>query len=216
MFLPNSLLFMSFFRESIWYVGCFSTLYFGSYCFVTDCVVTLLLITEAGTKTNCSVLGQMINDRRCNDGQYLQYFSDDRIFFPCFQVVLFSHNNQISSWNFTTWCLLRACKFPLSRFTKHSHKNRINSFGQDWAKWLLHLRLEHLEGRENLCVHRPKSLNYLNILEWKILTDQIHCLCINVIYRLLAATNHSTNDQREQTLHLDIIKLALNPDPTVC
>ena len=41
-------------------------------------------------------------------------------------------------------------------------------------------------------------------------------LCNNAIYRLSAATNQSTNDQREQTLHLDTSQLALNQDPTVC
>ena len=77
-------------------------------------------------------------------------------------------------------------------------------------------RLEHLESREILCVHRPKSLNALNVRECKILTEQNHCLCNNVIYRLSAATNQSTNDQREWTLHLNISQLALNHDPTAC
>ena len=45
-----------------------STLQFGSSCFVTDCVFTLLLYTEAGTRTNCSISIQMINDGRYNDG----------------------------------------------------------------------------------------------------------------------------------------------------
>ena len=62
--LQNNFLFTSFLSESIWYVGGCSALYFGSYCFVTD---TLLLYTEAGTRTNCSISRQMINDGRCND-----------------------------------------------------------------------------------------------------------------------------------------------------
>ena len=77
-------------------------------------------------------------------------------------------------------------------------------------------RLEHLESREILCVHRPKFLNALNVREDKILTEQIHSLCNNVIYRLSAATNQSTNNQREQTLHLATSQLALTRDPTVC
>ena len=76
-------------------------------------------------------------------------------------------------------------------------------------------RLEHLESKKILCVHRVKSVNALNDREYKILTEQIHCLCMNVIYRSSAATNRSTNDQSEQTLHLDDIQLALNQDPTV-
>ena len=47
--LPNSFLLMSLFRESIWYVGGCSAFYFESSCFVTDCVVTILLYTEAGS-----------------------------------------------------------------------------------------------------------------------------------------------------------------------
>ena len=76
-------------------------------------------------------------------------------------------------------------------------------------------RLEHLKSREILCVHRPKSLNVLNVREYKILTEKIHCLLNNVIYRLSVATNQSTNDQRGQKLHLDTSQLALNQDPTV-
>ena len=77
-------------------------------------------------------------------------------------------------------------------------------------------QLEHLESREILCVHRPKSLKALNDRGYKILTEQIHCLCNNVIYCLSAATNQSTNDQKEQTLHLDTSQLARHQGPTVC
>ena len=76
-------------------------------------------------------------------------------------------------------------------------------------------RLEHLESQESLCVHRPKSLNAFNVREYKSLTEQIHCLCNNVIYRLSAATNQSTNDQREQKLLPDTLQLPLNQDSTV-
>ena len=72
--LPNSFLLMSVFGESIWYVGFCSGLYFGSSCFVTNSVVTLLFYTEAETRTNCSRSRQMIIDGRCNDGQQLQSF----------------------------------------------------------------------------------------------------------------------------------------------
>ena len=76
--------------------------------------------------------------------------------------------------------------------------------------------LEHLESRETLCVRRSKSLDALNVREYKILTEQNRCLCNNVIYRLSAATNQSKNDQRGQRLHLDTSLLALIQDPTVC
>ena len=64
--LENNFLFISFLSESIWYVGGCSAFYFGSSCFVTD--FALLLYTEAGTRTNCSISRQMINDGRCKDG----------------------------------------------------------------------------------------------------------------------------------------------------
>ena len=76
-------------------------------------------------------------------------------------------------------------------------------------------RFEHLESREILFGHRPKTLNGLNVREYKILTKQIHCLFNNVICRLSAATNQSTNDQREHRLHVDTSQLALKQDPTV-
>ena len=129
--LPNSFLLTSLFRESTWYVGGFSALYFGNSCFVTDWVVTFLLYTETGTRTNCSLSRQMFIDWRCNDCYSMQSFSENRTFLFCFQVVLFNNSNQTSSRNFTTSCLSMVCKFPLSRFTMHSHRKRINSFGQD-------------------------------------------------------------------------------------
>ena len=60
---------MSLFRESIWYVGGCTALYFGSSCFVTGRVVTLLLYTESGTRTNCSTSRQTIDDGKCKDGK---------------------------------------------------------------------------------------------------------------------------------------------------
>ena len=63
--LPNSFLLVSLFSESMWYVGGCSALLFGSSCFVADFVVTLLLYTEAGTRTICSISKQMINDGSC-------------------------------------------------------------------------------------------------------------------------------------------------------
>ena len=77
-------------------------------------------------------------------------------------------------------------------------------------------RMEHLVSREILCFHRPKSLNSSDDREFKISTEQIHCLCNKLIYRPSAETNQSTNDQKEQTLHFDTSQLALNQDPAVC
>ena len=77
-------------------------------------------------------------------------------------------------------------------------------------------RLENMESREILCVHRPKILTVSASPGYKNLREGIRCLYNNVIDRLCVATNQSTNDQREQTLHLDTSQLVLNQDPTVC
>ena len=209
---------MSLFRESIWYLGGCSALCFGSSWFVTDCVVPLSLYTEAGTIRNCSILRQMINDGGIMTVISCNNFSDDRTFLLQFQVVLPSNINQILSWNFITWCLFLVCKFPLSRFTMRLHRKWTNSFGRDWRKWRLHLRESDWNTWrvEIFSVHCPNFLNALNDPEYKSWTEQNHCLCNIVNYRLSAATNQSKKYQREQPLHLDTSQLALNQDPSVC
>ena len=76
--------------------------------------------------------------------------------------------------------------------------------------------LKHLESRETLCVHRPKLLTVSAGQGYKFFREWLRCLYNNVIDRLCVATNQSTNDQREQTLHLDTSQIVLNQDPTVC
>ena len=139
--LSNSFLLMSVVRESVWDVGGCSALYFGISCFVTDIAQSHSCYTQKLGKEQTApfqdkwlMTGGEMMAFSCN------LFSDDRTFLLCFQVVLFTDNGQTSSWNFTTWCHFMGCKFPFSRFTMHSHRNRINSFGQDWRKWFLHLR----------------------------------------------------------------------------
>ena len=77
-------------------------------------------------------------------------------------------------------------------------------------------RLEHLESRAILCVHRRNFSTVSAGLGYKILREWIRCFYNNVIDRLCVATNQSTNDQREQTLHLDTSQLVPNQVPTVC
>ena len=137
--LPNSFLLMSLFRESKWYVGGCSALYFGSSCFVRNFVVTLLWVCtqKLGQEQTAPCQDKWLMTGGVMTANSCQPFSDDRTFPICFQIVLFSDSSQTSSWNFTTWCLFTTCKFPLSRFTMHSQRNRTNSFGQDWRKWPL-------------------------------------------------------------------------------
>ena len=75
---------------------------------------------------------------------------------------------------------------------------------------------EHLESREILCVDRPKNLTVSAGPGFEISREWIRCLHNDVIDRLCVATDQLTNDQREQTLHLDTNQLVLNKDPTVC
>ena len=76
--------------------------------------------------------------------------------------------------------------------------------------------LEDLKSRKILCVHRPKFLTVSAGQGYKILREWIRSLYNNVIDRLFVATNQSTKDQSDETLHLDSNQLVLNQDPTVC
>ena len=76
-------------------------------------------------------------------------------------------------------------------------------------------RLEHLESREILCVHRPKFLNVSVVPGYKILREWSRCLYNNVIDRLCVVTNRSTIDQKVQTLHPDTSQRKLSQAPTV-
>ena len=146
-------------------------------------------------------------------------FSDARMSLLCNQVVLFRDNSRTSLWKFATWCLFMLRRFPLSSLLMHSQKNWLNFFGQVLKKKIFAFVgkwLEHLESREFLCVHRPKILTVSAGPRYKILREWIRCVYNNVIDPLCLATNQSTSDQKEQTLHLDTSQLVLNQDPTVC
>ena len=156
--------------------------------------------------------GGVISLMSCNP------LSDATISLPCFQVVRFRDNSQTSLWNFFTWCLFMLCMFLLSRFIMLSQGNRINSFGQDWRKRLLHLWENHWNTWrvKRFCVFIVQKFwlfqSFREIKFWGngsgLFNNVINCLCV--------VTNQSKNDQREQTLHLDNSQLVLNQDPTVC
>ena len=138
---PDDRKFVVWFQNVLFrYVGFCEGWYFESYCFVTDWVIKLLLYTEAGTRTNWSISRQMLMAGEVLTLMSCNLLSDTRMSRLCFQVVRFRDKSRTSFWSVTTRCLFMACKFPLGRFTMHSHRKRINSLGQDWRKWLLHLR----------------------------------------------------------------------------
>ena len=157
--------------------------------------------------------GALITLMSCNP------LSDARMSLLCFQFVRFRGNSQTSLRNFTTRCLFMFCRFPLSIFIMHSQRNRLNSFGQDWRRRLLHLWENDWNTWrvESFCVFIVQIFwLFQSVRDKKILREWIRCLYNNVIDRLYVVTNQSTTDQREQTLHLDTSQLVLNQDPTVC
>ena len=137
--LENNFLFVSFLSESILYLGFCEGWYFGSSCFVTDWVIKLFCTQkqERGQtgpyQDKWLMTGGVITLMSCNP------LSDARMSLLCFQVVRFRDNSQISLWNFATCYIFMLCRFSFSGFNMHSQRNRINSFGQDWRKRLLHL-----------------------------------------------------------------------------
>ena len=136
--LPNKFLWISLIRESIWYVGYCSTFLLWKFLLCNRLCSHTLVIHRSWDKKK--LLHKWLMMGVVMIACSWKPFSDNRTFLLCFQVVLFSDSYQTSSWNFTTWCLFMACKFPLSRFTIHSHRKRMNSFGQEGRNWLLHLR----------------------------------------------------------------------------
>ena len=101
----------------------------------------------------------------------------------------------------------------------HSQRNRINSFGQDFRKRLLHLWENDWNTCrvESFCVFIVQNFSTVSVGPgYKTLREWIPCLYNNEIDRMCVVTNQPTNDQREQMLHLDTSQLVLNQDPTVC
>ena len=144
--LLNRFLFFSFLSKSIFYVEFCSAQVLGSSGFVIAWVIKFLLLLsrEAGTRTNCSISSQLVDDGTST------YFYELYIFFQMpehpfcdSKWFFFQKSNLISFCNFVTWCLFVLCKFLLRRFYIHSQRNMIISSGQDWRKRLLHLWENH-------------------------------------------------------------------------
>ena len=145
-------------------------------------------------------------------------FCDEWRLLRCFQVVLFKKSSWVLSLCFRTCLLFTSDKFPCSRLTMHSPRNRINSFGQVFRNWILNWEgkvLECLENREIWCVHRPIISNASNCRVHKTLMEYFRYLCSSVNNRLFAEANQSTNDQKVQTLHPDTSQRELIQVPTV-
>ena len=144
---------------------------------------------------------------------------DARLSLLCVQVVRFRNNTRTSLWNFTTWCLFYALQVSFEQIYYAFAMKPDELF---WARLkektfaFVGKGLEHLESREIFCVHRPKFLTLSAGPVYETSRERIRCSYNNVIDRLIEVTNQSTNDQREQTLHVETSQLVLNQDPNVC
>ena len=137
--LANNCLFFNFMSEPVWYSALCIDWYFGSSCFLTNWVFKLLLYTEAGTETNCSLSRQMVNHGGVITFMSCNPFSDARKSLLCSQEILLAQSNGTSFWNFVTWCPFMLCGFSLRRFTLQSQRNLRNPFRKHWRKIVLHL-----------------------------------------------------------------------------
>ena len=141
--------------------------------------------------------------------------SDARKSLLCFQGVRFRVSSRTSLRNFATSCLFMLCRFGwkiYKTFAKRPNK-LFRTALKEMTFALVGKRSEHFESRENLAVHRPKTLIASSVQRQKILNDWIYCLFSNVVDCLFVATSLSTIDNRVQALHLDTNLLVFNRDP---
>ena len=109
---------------------------------------------------------------------------------PCFQVAPLEITTELCFGILLRDVFLcMVCRFPLSRFDMRLLRNGINAFGQEKKFAFGGKRLEHFEGSEFLCVHRPKTINVSTGRVQKVSIQRIHCLYKSVIYCLYAAKN---------------------------
>ena len=142
-------------------------------------------------------------------------FFVDKILRLSFQVVLTRESAWICFRYFITCSFFKSCKFPWSRFTIHSLRNRMNSFGEFWRNCILHLgekcwnawRIEILYG------HRAKFSNVSTVQVCKILRVFFHCLYSIVNDRPFGETSQLINDQMVRMLHLYTNPQATNLAP---
>ena len=91
-------------------------------------------------------------------------------------------------------------------------------FGQDWRERLFSFVgnwLEHMEGREILCIHRPEILTVSVGPGYKTSRECIQSFYNDVIDRLIVATSQPKNDHSELMLRLDTNQPALIGVPIV-
>ena len=133
-------LIISLLSESIWYMGFRSTWYFGSSFFVTAWVFKFCCCTQKHEREQTAIHQEKwIMTGGVTTFTHCRFLSDARPSLLCFQVILFRRSNRSLFWKVVTWYLFLLCRFLLRRFTMHSQRNRINSFGHDWKRRLFHL-----------------------------------------------------------------------------
>ena len=126
----------------------------------TDWVSQLLLYIEAGTRTNWFMSRQLIYKGWLTNFMVTEFSLDGSMSLYCFHVVQFRVSCLTSLRNLATWCLFMLCRFLLGRFIRCSQRNRLNSFGQRWSKWLSRLCEKDWSSRvvERFCVFTVERL----------------------------------------------------------
>ena len=191
-------LFISFLRDSIWYLGICRAWYFGSSGFVIDWVSKLLLYNELLR------VKKRLMTREVQHFMSSSPFSDPKTSQLCFQIGFLKTKNWNPLGNIITWCLFMLSRSPLSSFTMHSQRNLINSFGSDWGKrsYIFKKRLEHIKSRMIMCVCQPRILIASTVRRYKFLKKGNPWLYNYVIDRDDKQIN-KWPDRREETLRLD-------------
>ena len=124
-------------------MGLCSTWCFGSFCFVNDWVLKLLLFyTEAGRRKTV-----WYQDKRLMTGKVVSmvvcnvFFSDAKTSLLCFQVNFVEEKAIEHRFEGLSGDVLPSliCGFPLRRFTTNSLESLLNCSGQDWRKRFLQL-----------------------------------------------------------------------------
>ena len=144
-------------------------------------------------------------------------FFVDKILRLSFKVVLTRESAWICFRYFITCSFFKSCKFPWSRFTIHSLRNRMNSFGEFWRNCILHLgeKCWNAWRIERFCVVIVQKSQMFQLFRLcKILRVFFHCLYSIVNDHPFGETNQLISDQMVRMLQLYTNPQATNLAPT--
>ena len=204
--------FISFFSESIWYVGVCKNWRFGRSFF------SWLIFELCCTQRKESVKTARCQDKWLKMGGEITFMSfnpflDTRVFLLRFQGVRFGDSSQISLWNCSKWSFLMLRKFVLGRSTIHSHKNWTNFLGQQWMKWLKHLweNDRNTWRVDKVCALIAQRFQMIQAFRDIIFWRKGSSVC--ALTKSIVATRQATTDRKAKTLRLNANQLALMQFP---